>query len=163
MHRRNLLAGIAFAGVLPVVGSAMAQSSRTMERGKMQALMGGDFATMSSELALKRGSSAAVRTFARLEISEQAAVAEAFGARPGSAGVSARHQAMLERLQAARGRDFDRMYIDGQIAGHKELLTIHRRYARSGSDPMARGASTVAVPAIETHLAMLMTMQKSLS
>lgn len=163
MNRRSLLVNVAAAGaLLPATGVAFAQSAR-MEKGKLDALMGGDFATASSQLAMRRGSHHMVKTFAELEIAEQAAVAEAFGSRPGAAGLTRRHAAMLERLQAARGPQFDLMYINGQIEGHQELLTIHRRYARSGNDPMARGASMVGVTGIQSHLVMLRTIKSMLA
>ncbi|MFD1746620.1 DUF4142 domain-containing protein [Rhizobium helianthi] len=165
MNRRHILAGVALASTLPLTGAltldAMAQTSKP-DSAKMKALMGGDFATETSKLAVEQGSSPAVKTFAQLEIREQAAVAEAFGAKPGSAGLDEKHTAMLQKLKAAKGAEFDKMYIEGQIQGHEELLAIHKDYARNGKDEMARGASMVAVPAIETHLAMLKTIENSL-
>lgn len=161
MNRRNILAGMALAGVLPVAARALAQG-RKQDGAKAKALMGGTFALETSKLAKQHGSSAAVKTFAELEISEQQAVAQAFGAEPGAAALDDQHKSMLQKLEAAKGAEFDRMYIDGQIKGHQELLAIHKDYAKSGTDEMARGASIVAVPAIETHLAMLKTIQKSL-
>ena len=47
------------------------------------------------------------------------------------------------------------MYIEGQIDGHEELLAIHKKYARNGDDPMARGSSIVGVAGIQSHLVML--------
>jgi putative membrane protein len=155
MNRRGLLISTAAtAAMFPLTGAAFAQSG-TIEQAKLPALMGGDFATATSQLALKNGSHAAVKTFAQLEIAEQAAVAEAFGFKPGSAGISQKHAAVLEKLQAAEGAEFDAMYIEGQIDGHEELLAIHKKYARSGEDPMARGASMVGVTGIQSHLTML--------
>ncbi len=162
MNRRSIIAGLAAAAVLPGVNTVYAQLA-AVEKGKLDALMGGDFATATSQLAVQRSSNRMVRTFAELEIAEQAAVAKAFGSRPGAAGLTRRHASMLRSLQALRGNQFDRMYIDGQIAGHKELLTIHRRYARSGNDPMARGAALVGVTGIESHLVMLSTIKSMLS
>ncbi len=166
MNRRTLLMNLAAAGTLLPAGSvAFAQTGRMagMEKGKLDALMGGDFATASSKLALRKADHRMVKTFAELEITEQAAVAEAFGSRPGAAGISRRHAALLEQLQAARGSQFDLMYINGQIEGHEELLRIHKRYARSGSDPMARGASIVGVTGIQSHLVMLRTIKSMLA
>ncbi|MBT9368673.1 DUF4142 domain-containing protein [Rhizobium sp. CSW-27] len=170
MNRRTILAGMALAGTLPVAGQALAQtgqatqaaSGKALDPAKMKALMGGDFATASSELARQKGTANAVKVFAQLEIREQAAVAKAFGAEPGSAGLSEKHRQMLAKLEAASGAEFDRMYIDGQMEGHQELLAIHKQYAENGEDPMARGASMVGVPSIETHLGMLKTIRQSL-
>ncbi|MDR6821065.1 putative membrane protein [Neorhizobium sp. 2083] len=162
MDRRRVITSLAAAALLPGTSVAFAQSA-AIESGKMHALMGGDFATATSKLALQRSSNRMVQTFAQLEIAEQAAVAKAFGSRPGAAGLSKRHATLLATLQSMRGREFDRMYINGQIAGHEELLSIHKRYARSGSDPMARGASLVGVAGIESHLVMLNTIKSMLS
>ena len=160
MQRRELLFGAAAATLLTTAGTAEAQ--RTIDAAKLPALQGGDFATITSQLARQRSRSAAVRTFAQLEINEQAAVAAAFGARPGAAGLNGRQAAMVQQLQGLSGRAFDAAYLEGQIMGHQELLAIHRRYARRGSDQMARGASMVAVPSIETHLAMLNTLRRTI-
>ncbi|MGZ2384690.1 DUF4142 domain-containing protein [Rhizobium leguminosarum] len=135
MDRRNVIIGMAAAGMLPMVTGVAAQD-RPIEKTKLKALMGGDFATATSEVAATRATSRQVKTFSELEIEEQAAVARAFGSKPGAAGLSEKHQAALQKLQAASGAEFDRMYIDGQINGHEELLGIHKSYARSGDDPM---------------------------
>ena len=156
MNRRNILVGFAATGLLPMAGTAFSQS---MEDGKVQALMGGDFSTATSKLALRRAQNRMVRTFAELEITEQAAVAKAFGSRAGAAGVNKRHAAMLAKLERADDAVFDLAYINVQIEGHEELLRIHKRYAASGSDPMARGASIVGVTGIQSHLVMLKTIK----
>lgn len=158
MNRRSVFAaGAAAASVLPFVSLAYAQTAAPApeDPAKQPALLGGNYATLTSQIALQKASSDAVRTFAELEIAEQAATAEAFGATPGPM-VSQRHADLIEQLQAApAGPDFDMMYVDGQIAGHEELRAIHATYAADGTDPMARGASMVGVPSIDSHLAML--------
>jgi putative membrane protein len=160
MNRRNMLVGFAAASVISLPGLASAQM---MDQGKTPALMGGDFATATSKLALRRARNPMVRTFAELEIAEQAAVAKAFGSRPGAAGLNKRHAAMLAKLERADAAVFDLAYINGQIGGHEELLGIHKRYAASGDDPMARGASIVGVTGIQSHLVMLKTIKSMLN
>ncbi len=165
MNRRNLmtaLAGVAAAGMVPSIAIAQVRAAG-VDPSKLPALMGGDFSTATSKLALRMASDPAVRKFAELEIEEQAAVAKAFGARPGAAGVRPDQAAMIEQLSTARGPMFDMMYIDGQIKGHRELLDIHRRYARSGADPMARGASLVGITGIESHLYLLDSLKRQVS
>lgn len=156
MNRRQMMVAGAAAAAPALIGlgsGAVAQAA--VDSQKLQILSGGDFATMTSKLALRRSSSSAVTNFAKLEIEEQAAVAEAFGSRPGAAGVTARQAAMLQQLEAASGPEFDALYVKSQIMGHTELLSLHQRYARNGSDPTAQGASIVAAPSIKTHLALL--------
>lgn len=162
MERRQVMFGMAAAGLLPVASQGFAQG-KGIEKDKIKALMGGDFATATSELAAAKAKNRMVKTFAQLEIAEQAAVAKAFGSKPGAAGLSEKHAAVVEKLQAAEGAQFDLMYVDGQIDGHEELLAIHKTYARSGHDPMARGASIVGVTGIQSHLVMLKTIKSMLT
>jgi putative membrane protein len=162
MERRQAILALAAASLLPVAGKAFAQGN-SIGKDKLKALMGGDFATATSELAVSKAKNRMVKTFAELEIAEQAAVAKAFGSKPGAAGLSEKHAAIVEKLQAAEGAQFDVMYIDGQIDGHEELLAIHKTYASSGDDPMARGASIVGVTGIQSHLVMLKTIKSMLT
>lgn len=169
MNRRHVFAAGAAvaAATLPLASfaqTAPATSPAPMDPAKQPALLGGNFALLSSRIAADKGTAPAVTTFAGLEIAEQEATAMAFGAEPGVGGVTAKHAALLEQLQAApAGPAFDMMYVDAQIAGHEELRTIHANYAKNGTDPMARGASMVGVPSIQTHLAMLRGIKQSLA
>lgn len=164
MNRRHLLAtGMAAAALFPSSGLLFAQTAPTpIDAEKLPALLGGNFSIATSQLARTRALNESARVFAALEISEQAAVAAAFGAAPGEAGMREDHAAMVAALDAAEGAAFDAMYIEGQIAGHEELLGIHRTYAANGTDPQARGASIVGVTGIESHLAMLRGIQLQL-
>lgn len=159
MLRRHILMAGAGAGISATLLASGA--SAQVDAGKLPILMGGDFAAMTSKLALTRAQNPAVRGFAQLEIAEQVAVAHAFGSMPGAAGISAEDAALYQQLQGLSGPEFDAMYIQGQVLGHRKLLGLHKAYASTGSDAMARGASIVAVPSIETHLGILATMQRT--
>ena len=163
MNRRFLLAGLAGITTTAVLPALDASAAMPMETLKLQALMGGDYSTATSKLAARKSRNRLITTFADLEIDEQAAVATAFGTRPGKAGLREDQAAIVAQLQGLSGAEFDLMYVEGQIAGHQELLKIHKSYARSGKDPMARGASIVGVAGIETHLTMLKGIQQTLS
>lgn len=168
MNRRSMLAaGAAVAAAFPL--AARAQMSAMMEDGTMDpakapAILNGNFAKAASQLAVERSRNEAVRQFAELEVAEQTAVAAAFGmAAVGSLEIPEDKAAMLEGLRAAEGAEFDAMYVDGQIQGHQELRAIHADYAASGEDPMARGASTVGVTGIDTHLVMLESIRATMA
>lgn len=167
MNRRHVFAaGAAVAAAMPFASFAQtaAPAAAPADPAKQPALLGGNFALLSSRIAVEKATNPSVKTFATMEIAEQEAVAMAFGAEPGAGGVSEKHAAVLKELEAApAGPAFDMMYVDGQITGHEELHKIHAAYAKNGSDPMARGASMVGVPSIETHLAMLRGIKQSLS
>lgn len=84
MDRRTAL--VALAGALPFARTALAQTGPLgPDQYRLMALMGGDFAIRTSQLALQKGQSAGVRQFAPLEINEQTAIAASLSAAPGSA------------------------------------------------------------------------------
>ncbi|XQZ42131.1 DUF4142 domain-containing protein [Paracoccus yeei] len=153
MKRRTLFAAGAVAAVLPVARMSFAQ---TAPDANMQAiLMGGNFSLLSSRAAADKGTDPAVKAFAALEVAEQEAVARAFGATP-SDQVTPEHAALLEQMTAMEpGAEFDRQYLAAQMQGHEQLRALHAAYAENGQNPMARGASIVGVPAIDSHMSML--------
>ncbi len=167
MNRRTMLtAGAAVAAALPFAARAQESammSDGTMDPAKAPAILNGNFAKVSSQLAAQNATNEAVRTFAQLEAAEQEAVAMAFGVPADApAAIPEDKAAQLEQLQAASGAEFDLLYVDSLIAGHQELRAIHSDYAQNGNDPMARGASMVGVTSIDTHLVMLNSIRSQL-
>jgi putative membrane protein len=164
MNRRTLMTaavGTTALAMLPVAVLAQSAGAATDE-AKLPALLNGNFSTATSQVAKRKASSPALRNFADMEIKEQAAVAKAFGAAPSATEITADKAPMLDQLNSAEGAAFNAMYINGQIAGHRELLRTHEAYARSGQDPMARGASIVGVTGIETHLFLLENIRRQI-
>jgi putative membrane protein len=171
MIRRTMLAGAAGAGLATAFLRPAAAQQSTMspmnmspERTAQMALGGMAFALATSQLAAQRGESATVKTFAQLETEEQMAFAEARRMAglpvPAPSMMDAQKQQMLQQLQTMSGAQFDRMYVQGQIMGHQELLQLHQAMAQSGSRVEERMLGTVAVPAIRTHLSMLQGIQQ---
>ena len=64
-------------------------------------------------------------------------------------------QQMISQLQAAQGSDFDKMYVQQQLAAHQEALQLHSAYAQGGSDPNVQSAARQIVPVVQDHLHML--------
>jgi putative membrane protein len=160
MDRRTALLALASAVALaPQSLSATTPHRVTLSpRGyRMAALMGGDFAILTSELALQRSRNPHVRRFAELEIHEQVSVAASLGAQPGTAGLRPDQAALFDQLNATRPSPrFDQLYVRGQIIGHRELLGLNSAYRRaSAGDPTGLAVANLAVPSIETHLTIL--------
>ncbi|KYG98499.1 hypothetical protein SE91_08220 [Bradyrhizobium sp. DOA1] len=117
--------------------------------------MGGAFAMQSSQLALTRTRNPEVVNFANAEIAEQVQVANALRAAPGSAPLRPDHAVLLKRLQATPSGSFERMFVQGQIRGHQELLALNESYLRSGSNPQEQQVAQMSLPIIQQHLAIL--------
>ena len=88
----------------------------------------------TSHLALTRTGNPDIVNFANAEIAEQVQVASALGAAPGSAPLRPDHAALFQSLQAAPSGPFYRMYVQGQIRGHRELLALNTSYLRTPSN-----------------------------
>jgi putative membrane protein len=161
MDRRSMF--FALAGVVATASIAAAQPllPTSPDQFQLAELMGGEFAIATSRLALERSRNPQVRNFAQLEINEQTAVAAALGTVPGGVQPRPDQIAIIQQLQRMpAGPQFDRAYVEGQIAGHEELLALNTAYAQSGSDSRGRAVATVAVPSIQTHLSILSNLQR---
>jgi putative membrane protein len=153
MERRSFLLAL---GALSL-GAGVAQARPGMVADFRTAdLAGGAFAMTTSQLALTRTGNPDIINFANAEIAEQMQVAAALGAAPGSAPMRTDHAVLLRQLQAVpSGGGFDRMYVQGQIRGHRELLALNSSYLRSVGDPQEQGIAQMSLPIIQRHLAIL--------
>ena len=113
----------------------------------------------ASEIALRKSSNARTREFAQIEIAGHKGTSAQLsleGRRLNllpSAILSARHQAMLNKLE--QSTDFEALYRRDQLAVHKDAEALHGRYAVSGTSPTLRPVAQVVLPIIQRHLRML--------
>ena len=68
--------------------------------------------------------------------------------------LDARHANMLNRLVAARGAQFDRLYGQMQVAAHREAVGLFSVYAQAGTDPNLRVFAQQTLPHLQHHLAL---------
>lgn len=174
MIRRNILAGLAGAGLFstalrPAAAQpTAAQGSLSPAEVARDALGDMAFALATSQLALQRAENPLVRTFAQMEAEEQMAFTEARRMAglplPSPSMMDSGEQRLMQQLQSAgAGAAFDRMYVQGQITGHNELLGTQSAIAQSGATKEERMLATVAVPAIKSHLSMLTGIQQQMA
>jgi putative membrane protein len=158
MERRFFLlalAGFGLASSGATARLAMPADFRTAD------LQGGSFALQTSRLALARTSNRDVVNFAHAEIAEQVQVANALGAAPGSVPLRPDHSVTFEHITSTpSGHAFDRMYVQGQLRGHRELLELNSSYLRSGRNPQEQGVAQMSLPIIQRHLAILSSLRE---
>lgn len=113
----------------------------------------------AGELAAKNGQSQQVKDFGRMMVTDhtkssqdmKAMVSRAnLGTQP-PARLDAEHQAMIDRLKAAKGEAFDREYMSQQMAAHRKALALHQGYAQSGDNNELKGFATQVIPVIQKH------------
>ena len=67
-----------------------------------------------------------------------------------------KHAAMMQKLEQAKGKAFDRAYVQGQTEGHQELLQIQETFIKSGSkNREAMNVAKLAASRIREHIELL--------
>ena len=136
-------------GVQPLSAEASAALSSPQ---RFVALAGSQslFSIRASEMAVSRVSDSRLRSLAddiahdQLGIGAQLSFAGRRLNLLPSAGLSARHQALLDELRGAA--DFDATYKRQQNVVLNEAWALHRAYAASGSSPTLRPVAAMAAP-----------------
>jgi putative membrane protein len=117
------------------------------------------FEIESSQLALSRSTSKAVKDFANRMVVDhnlagakfKQAVADA-KITPPSEKLDAKHQAIIDKLKAANGAVFDTAYIEAQTNAHVEAVDLFKAYAKDGDVPRLKAFAADVLPTLEGHL-----------
>lgn len=76
------------------------------------------------------------------------------------AALDSAHQGKLDKLKAAQGGDFDKMYDDNQIEAHKDAVNMFERYANGGDNPALKAFASKHLPHLKEHLKMAEDLKK---
>lgn len=122
------------------------------------AAIGDMYEIQAADIALQRSPNAQVKELATMIKTDHTAASNALKAMlpqaaPDTAPPTAldqRRQGLIDNLRSASAENFDRTWVDQQIAAHNEALTLHRGFSDQDS-PLAAHARSV-VPKIEAHL-----------
>ncbi len=138
-RRTTLIAPLAALGTLAVMrpGSVFAAASDLSGSSyKAQVLSYGTLAKKTSEIAKSRATAQYVHEFALGEILEQTAIGQSLTkmASPPPAPLTPAQQADLAKVQNAASSDFDTVYVDVQLAGHRALLKLQDEFLGSNPD-----------------------------
>jgi putative membrane protein len=173
------------SGTMPMNQTGGQMSQADMQH-MQQTLQLGMVALESSRLAMNKVRSDDLKRFANFEVQEQTTLSEvlhsmmepAATAATGSTGsqsnpssmnmppmqMDASARDMMQKMQNQQaGVEFDKMYLQAQLQGHRDLLQVQERYLQS--NPQNREHTNVAKMArghIREHIAMLEEMQKTL-
>ena len=138
--------------------SAATMGSNMVSAYIPNAAMGDMYEIQAADIALQRSQNAQLKELATMIKTDHTAASNAMKgmlpqAAPGTTAPTAldqRRQGLIDNLRSASAENFDRTWIDQQIAAHNEALTLHRGFADQDS-PLAAHARSV-VPKIEAHL-----------
>jgi putative membrane protein len=68
-------------------------------------------------------------------------------------------QAKLDALKAAKGADFDKLFVEQQKEGHQKALDALKGYAADGDQPSLKTFAGKATPVVQSHLDKLNAMK----
>lgn len=122
----------------------------------------------AAKIAETRSKNADVKAFAKQMVTDHTAMMNAMKPLIQAAGqapadkLDQRRQGFIDNLKSAKDADFDKTYIDQQVAGHEEALSLMQGYAKDGSDAGLKGGASKAIPKVQMHLDKAKAIQASM-
>jgi putative membrane protein len=83
--------------------------------------------------------------------------------RPLPPTIGARNEQIVATLQTLHGRAFDRQYVQGQVAGHEQMLSLLQNEVASGSDPRLVAFARATIPVVREHLSLARRLSSMMS
>lgn len=124
------------------------------------AAMGDMYEIQAADIALERSQNAKVKELATMIKTDHTAASTKFKSIAPTAApdveiptaLDQRRQGLIDNLRSAGAADFDRVYIDQQIAAHQEAITLHRGFSDNTDAPTLAAHAREVLPKIEGHL-----------
>jgi putative membrane protein len=119
----------------------------------------------AAQIAEKRSKSADIKAFAKMMVTDHTATSKALGPLAQAAGqtpatqLDSRRQGFIDNLNKASDADFDKTYVDQQVAAHKEALDLMDGYAKDGPDAGLKDAAAKTAPTVQMHLDKIRSIQ----
>lgn len=138
--------------------SAATLGANTLQGYVSNAAEGDMYEIQAAELAQQKAQNAQVKALAKTIQTDhtQAAnemkplVQQAAATLPDK--LDERRQGMLDNLKAASAADFDKVFLDQQVAAHEEAVTLHSGYAENGDNAALKAHAAKVLPKIKMHL-----------
>lgn len=150
--------------------SAATLGANTVEGYVPNAAMADMYEIQAAEIAAEKSQNAGVRELAGMIRTDHTASSEMLmglvpTAAPGVAvptELDERRQGLIDNLRAASAADFDKVFIDQQVAAHQEALTLHRGFSDNSDHPELANFAGGLVPKLEAHLERAQSLQSAM-
>lgn len=135
------------------------------------AAMGDMYEIQAADIALERAKRDDVKALARMIKTDHTAASTALKTAVATAApdialpteLDQRRKGLLDNLRSAGVNDFDKVYIDQQVAAHEEAVTLHRGFADKSDAPALAAHARTVLPKIEAHLQKAREIQTAIS
>jgi len=122
----------------------------------------------AAKMAQTRSKNADIKAFAKMMVTDHTKstamlkpLAQAAGQTPADK-LDQRRQGFIDNLKAASDADFDKTYVDQQVAAHEEALTLMQGYAKDGGDAALKDAAAKIAPTVQMHLDKIKSIQAAM-
>jgi len=112
----------------------------------------------AGQIAQQKAKSAEVKAFGKMMVTDHTSLSNQMKPLVKKAGLTPppaldkRRQGFIDNLKSASAADFDKVYIDQQVAAHDEALSLMKGYAEHGDNADLKAAAGKAAPKVEAHL-----------
>ena len=152
------------------VGSTSAATLGAHDTGAFvdNLVQGNTYEIQAAKIAEQKAKAADVKAFAKMMVIDHTALgneAKPVIAKSGKTpptDLDQRRKGLLDNLNAAAAGDFDKTYMDQQVAAHKETLTLLNGYADNGDDAGLKALASKAAPKVQAHLDKAQTVEGKL-
>jgi len=141
--------------------SALAQNTEREDARAIQGMIQANLAEVEAgKLASQKAQKPEVKKFAEKMVEDHGKKLEDLKSLAEKKGVAApdkpsdKQQAMLKKLQAASGGEFDRVYMSEMVQAHSQVLQDTRKVAGEAKDADLKAAAQKSAPGTEEHLKM---------
>jgi putative membrane protein len=122
----------------------------------------------AAKTAQARTKNPEIKAFAKMMATDHAATSKKMAPLAAAAGktpadkLDQRRQGFVDNLKTASDADFDKVYVDQQVAAHKEALDLMTGYAKDGADAGLKDAAAKTAPKVQMHLDKITAIQGSM-
>ena len=142
------------------VGATSASTMGSHDTGAFvdNLVQGNTYEIEAAKIAEQKAKSPGVKSFAKMMVSDHTALgteAKPVIAQSGKTpptDLDQRRKGFLDNLKAAGPADFDKTYMDQQVAAHDETLTLLNGYAQNGDNAGLKDLASKAAPKVQAHL-----------
>jgi putative membrane protein len=133
------------------------------------AAIGGMAEVEFGKLAEQKGQNKAVKKFARRMVEDHGKANDRLSGLAKKDGIAVpekldpEHQAMQDRLKAAKGTEFDLTYVAGQVADHQKTAQLLEHEIGSGQDVELKSFASDSLPVVLQHLRAAQDLQAELT
>lgn len=140
--------------------SANVMGANNTESYVNSASMGDLYEIRSADLALQHGQSEEVKELARMIKVDHTEATEKLRTAVGQAGETSwiageldqRRKGLLDNLTNAANGDFDKIYLQQQVAAHEEAIALHSGFADNAEAAQLSAHAQAVLPKIRAHL-----------